>query len=296
MMMTNTDNIVEYALENGAISQRCDRHFDMRGSQEGKKKPSTQRRKKNHKKDRRLEFEAAFTSDEPEFDERDDDFVSVVSEEDEYWVPLFEEVEFDDELNLERFRPNDTRPFPLNYKPRTRWYWMVGNRMSLDIFRLVRTTELFHMFFDVSTLTMTNKFEIHKDTTFEYISECLRILSEEFQEQRNFYTEFVSCAKKKQFEIIPYWLRRGRFSEEQYKNGVFETIQKRGIPISKYEFQYLYKCFDGSNMEKMAFVVFVADKMMEMFQKETLVIISDAFKKHNIGGHYEMYEYITNFM
>lgn len=296
MMMTNTDNIVEYALENGAISQRCDRHFDMRGSQEGKKKPSTQRRKKNHKKDRRLEFEAAFTSDEPEFDERDDDFVSVVSEEDEYWVPLFEEVEFDDELNLERFRPNDTRPFPLNYKPRTRWYWMVGNRMSLDIFRLVRTTELFHMFFDVSTLTMTNKFEIHKDTTFEYISECLRILSEEFQEQRNFYTEFVSCAKKKQFEIIPYWLRRGRFSEEQYKNGVFETIQKRGIPISKYEFQYLYKCFDGSIVEKMAFVVFVADKMMEMFQKETLVIISDAFKKHNIGGHYEMYEYITKFM
>jgi hypothetical protein len=290
-MTTNTEKIVEY----GAISQRCDRHFDKRGLQEGKKKPSTQRRKKNHKKDKRLEFEAGFTSDERLFDDRDDDFVSVVSEDDEYWLPIFDELEFDDfRYNM---RPNDTRPFPLDYKPRTRWYWMVGNRLSLDTFRLVRTTELFHMFFDVKTLSMTNKFEIHKDDTFEYISECLRILSDEFQEQMKFYTGVVSCEKNKQKKNIPRWLRRfGRFPEEQFKNGVFEIIQRRGIPISKYEIQYLYKCFDGSRLEKMAFVLFVADLMMEMFQKKTLVILSDAFKKQNIGGHYEMYEYITKFM
>jgi hypothetical protein len=283
---------IEKLFEFGSISQRCDRHFDKRGLQEGKKKPSIQRRKKNHKKDKRLEFEAGFTSDESLFDERDDDdFVSVVSEVDEFWVRIFEEFEFDDELNLERFKPTDTRPFPLE-----KWYSIVGNRKSLDIFCLVRTTELFNMFFDVQTLSMTNLFEIHKDDTFEYISECLRILSEEFQEQRMFYTGLVSCAKKKQLSKIPRRLRYGRFSAAQYKNVVFEIIQKRGILISKYEFEYLFKCFEGSHLEKMAFILFVSDLMMEMFQKETLDIVSDAFKKYNIGGHYEMYEHITKFM
>jgi hypothetical protein len=293
--MTYTNNIKQqYALKNGTISQRCDRHFDKRGSHEGKRKPSIRRRKVSHNFDRRLMYEASFTSDESVFDDTDDDFVSVVS--DSWDTNLTDDLvllENDEDYHYE-FHPNSKRPFPLNFKTTRRPYWMVGNRLSLDTFRLVKTSELFYMFFGVSMLFMNDRFEIYQNSTFAYITDYLNILFEEFQEQKQFYIGLASSVKEKHSTFIPHWLRRKPFLEEQNKNNLFEHIQEIGVPISKYEIQYLYKCIFGNYKD--AFLLFIIDRMKEIRKNAIIDILGCAFKKCGKGGHYEMYDYITKFM